>query len=213
MRSGPSGCAGRSRARQRSRHSPGRSTRPTWPAASPQADPTFRLDAIVAASAEILHRDGRPNAGDLRDVLDVAREDGDLPGTKQVHDFLDLLAEAGALRDWQPATGGLTDRLTDPVRLGRLALVRIGRRRPSAEPPAGPSRARDRRVVRGSLAGPADDRVAGRRRRRARRSGPASRSARSRRRAGCRPARRPPRRPRSGSVRRRRRPSRRPRRR
>jgi hypothetical protein len=64
------------------------------------SDPTFRLDAIVAAAAETLHRDGRATGSDLRGVLDVAREeDGTLPQTDQVHDFLDLLQRMAALRD------------------------------------------------------------------------------------------------------------------
>ena len=63
------------------------------------ADPTFRLDAIVAASAEVMRREGRSNL-DLRDVLDVAREEGgDLPQTDQVHDFVDLLERMAELRD------------------------------------------------------------------------------------------------------------------
>jgi Ca-activated chloride channel family protein len=57
------------------------------------ADPTFRLDAIVAKTAEILHADGDRAAGDLRDVLDVAREDDRLPATEQVHAFTDLLEQ------------------------------------------------------------------------------------------------------------------------
>ena len=57
------------------------------------AGPTFRLDAIVAATAEILHRDGHHVTGDLRDVLDVAREDDRLPPTAQTGVFLDLLEQ------------------------------------------------------------------------------------------------------------------------
>jgi Ca-activated chloride channel family protein len=54
-------------------------------------DPHFRLDAIVAATAEALHG-GAVSDIDLRDVVDVAREEAeDLPPTAQVHDFLDLL--------------------------------------------------------------------------------------------------------------------------
>ena len=63
------------------------------------ADPTLRLDAIVAASAEILRRNGRSDS-DLRDVLEVVREEGgDLPQTDQVHGFLDLLELMARLRD------------------------------------------------------------------------------------------------------------------
>jgi Ca-activated chloride channel family protein len=54
-------------------------------------DPHFRLDAIVAATAEALHG-GAVSDLDLRDVADVARDEAeDLPRTAQVHDFLDLL--------------------------------------------------------------------------------------------------------------------------
>ena len=62
------------------------------------ADPTFRLDTIVAATAEILHRGGSDGT-DLRVVLDLSREAGDLPKTDQVNAFLDLLQRAVALRD------------------------------------------------------------------------------------------------------------------
>ena len=63
------------------------------------AEPSFRLDAIVAASAEILRREARSNI-DLRDVLDVVREEADdLPQTDQVHAFLDLLDRMAELRD------------------------------------------------------------------------------------------------------------------
>jgi Ca-activated chloride channel family protein len=62
-------------------------------------DPTFRLDAIVAAAAEILHRPDGPNGADLRDVLDVAQADAALPQTNQVHDFLDLLERTAELND------------------------------------------------------------------------------------------------------------------
>ena len=67
------------------------------------ADPSFRFDAIVATSAEILRREDR-SEHDLRDVLDVAREEsGDLPQTDQVHAFLELLERmAAAARLAQP---------------------------------------------------------------------------------------------------------------
>jgi Ca-activated chloride channel homolog len=61
------------------------------------AAPTFRLDAIVATAAEILHRGGDHVSSDLRDVLDVAREDDRLPATDQVHGFLGLLERLVAL--------------------------------------------------------------------------------------------------------------------
>jgi Ca-activated chloride channel homolog len=54
------------------------------------ADPTFRFDAIVAATAESLRGLETSRGTDLRDVEDVARDDA-LPQTDQVHAFLDLL--------------------------------------------------------------------------------------------------------------------------
>ena len=55
-------------------------------------DPHFRLDAIVAATAEALHGDESTAALDLRDIADVAdRESRGLPQTDEVHAFLDLL--------------------------------------------------------------------------------------------------------------------------
>ena len=54
-------------------------------------DPHFRLDAIVAATAEALHGGERSDV-DLHDVADVAREEAEsLPPTDEVHAFLDLL--------------------------------------------------------------------------------------------------------------------------
>ena len=71
-----------------------------WRSASEAADPAFRLDAIVAARPEILHRDGRSEGPVLRDVLDTSPgEAGDLPATDQVHDFLALLERLAGLRD------------------------------------------------------------------------------------------------------------------
>jgi Ca-activated chloride channel family protein len=61
--------------------------------------PTFKLDAVVAATAAILHGEDGPRISDLRDVVDVVREDGDLPATDQVHDFVDLLERMADLRD------------------------------------------------------------------------------------------------------------------
>jgi Ca-activated chloride channel family protein len=55
------------------------------------ADPTFRFDAIVAATAETLRGLETSRGTNLRDVEDVARDDA-LPQTDQVHTFLDLLA-------------------------------------------------------------------------------------------------------------------------
>ena len=56
-----------------------------------ETGPTFKLDAIVAASAEAIH-DGRTGASGLGGILDAARRvSRDLPQTDQVHDFLDFL--------------------------------------------------------------------------------------------------------------------------
>lgn len=63
------------------------------------AEPTFRLDAIVAASAAVLRGQSGSPAADLRDVLDVAREAGDLPDTDQVHTFIDMLGRMADLRE------------------------------------------------------------------------------------------------------------------
>ena len=64
-----------------------------------EADPTLRLDAVVAATAAILRSEDGPRVSDLRDIVDVVREDGDLPATDQVHDFVDLLERMADLRD------------------------------------------------------------------------------------------------------------------
>jgi Ca-activated chloride channel family protein len=54
-------------------------------------DPTFQLDALVAATAEAL-RGAAGSRPDLRDVAEVAnRASRDLPGTDEVHEFLDFL--------------------------------------------------------------------------------------------------------------------------
>jgi Ca-activated chloride channel family protein len=56
-----------------------------------EADPHFRFDAIVAATAQALHGD---STGDLslRDVADIARDEGELlPATPEVGAFLDFL--------------------------------------------------------------------------------------------------------------------------
>ena len=56
------------------------------------ASATFRLDAIVAAAAEVLRQSPFAEGYDLRDVLDVADEWAeDLPATDQVHEFLAFL--------------------------------------------------------------------------------------------------------------------------
>jgi Ca-activated chloride channel homolog len=63
-------------------------------------DPHFRLDAIVAQTAEVLRGSAFAGRLDLRDVADIAdREDSGLPATDQVHDFLDMLRELDRLRD------------------------------------------------------------------------------------------------------------------
>jgi Ca-activated chloride channel family protein len=55
-------------------------------------DTTFKLDAIVAAAAEVLRESPYAEGYDLRDVLDVADESAeDLPQTDQVHEFLGFL--------------------------------------------------------------------------------------------------------------------------
>jgi Ca-activated chloride channel homolog len=61
-------------------------------------DPTFKLDAIVAASAEVLRgMDGSDDAT-MRDVVQVAHEAaGALPQTDQVHDYLDFLERMAEL--------------------------------------------------------------------------------------------------------------------
>ncbi len=60
--------------------------------------PTFRLDAIVAATAEALRRTEASGDTDLRDVRrEALRIESDLPGTDQVHDFLEFLDRAAEL--------------------------------------------------------------------------------------------------------------------
>jgi len=63
-----------------------------------EAAPTFRLDALVAATAERL-RESRWSAGySLRDVASQAGDmAGDLPRTDEVNAFLDLLEAAARL--------------------------------------------------------------------------------------------------------------------
>lgn len=56
------------------------------------ADSTFQLDAIVAATAEVLRGSPYVEGFDLRDVVDVAlAASEDLPQTDQVHEFLDFV--------------------------------------------------------------------------------------------------------------------------
>jgi Ca-activated chloride channel family protein len=62
--------------------------------------PYFRLDAIVAQTAEVLRGSEFANRLDLRDLADVAkREDARLPATDEVHAFLDMLDDLTRLRD------------------------------------------------------------------------------------------------------------------
>jgi len=63
-------------------------------------DATFKLDAIVAAAAEVLR--GSPYAEhiDVRDVVEVAlASSGELPQTDQVHEFLDFIERVASLED------------------------------------------------------------------------------------------------------------------
>ena len=64
-----------------------------------RANPYFRFDAIVAATAEILRGSELGRRFDLRDVADVAnREAEHLPASDEVHEFLNLLDDLGRLR-------------------------------------------------------------------------------------------------------------------
>lgn len=63
-------------------------------------DPFFRLDAVVASTAEVLR--GSPWIGELQltDIADVAyREAEDLPPTDEVHGFLDLLERLARMEE------------------------------------------------------------------------------------------------------------------
>jgi Ca-activated chloride channel homolog len=55
------------------------------------ANPTLRLDAIVAATAAALHDSAGSSDTDLRSIEQVARRDEDLPRTEQARDFLAFL--------------------------------------------------------------------------------------------------------------------------
>ncbi len=60
--------------------------------------PYFRLDAIVAATADVLHQSRWAGQVSLRDVQAVAADEASrLPATDQVHAFLDMLDRAGRL--------------------------------------------------------------------------------------------------------------------
>jgi Ca-activated chloride channel family protein len=62
--------------------------------------PEFRLDAIVSATAQLLHGTELGTRLDLRDVAELAdREAERLPATDQVRSFLDLLRDVSRLRD------------------------------------------------------------------------------------------------------------------
>ena len=62
--------------------------------------PYFRLDAIVAQTAEVLRGSEFANRPDLHEIADVAsREDSNLPATDEVHAFLDMLHDLSRLRD------------------------------------------------------------------------------------------------------------------
>ena len=61
--------------------------------------PTFRLAAIVAATAERFRGSPWGEAYDLGDVLEVAEHSADLPRTDEVHEFLELLEAAARLED------------------------------------------------------------------------------------------------------------------
>ncbi len=63
-------------------------------------DPSFRLDAIVAATAEVLRGSPWTKRISLRDVAAVAsREAEGLPATDQAHDFIDLLDALAAMEE------------------------------------------------------------------------------------------------------------------
>jgi Ca-activated chloride channel family protein len=64
-----------------------------------RANPYFRFDAIVAATAQVV-RGSTLNGGiGIRDIVDVAnRETELLPATDEVHAFLDLLEQLGRMR-------------------------------------------------------------------------------------------------------------------
>jgi Ca-activated chloride channel family protein len=62
--------------------------------------PEFQLDAIVAATAEVLRQSPFAKRYELRDVVDVALSASeDLPQTDQVHEFLDFIEALDDLLD------------------------------------------------------------------------------------------------------------------
>jgi Ca-activated chloride channel family protein len=63
-------------------------------------DPTFRLDALVAATAEVLRDSPWLPGVDLHEIARVAAEvEGGLPATDQAHGFLDLLDELARMEE------------------------------------------------------------------------------------------------------------------
>jgi len=63
-------------------------------------EPTFRLDAIVAATAEVLRESPWVGRLDVHDIARVAGDEArDLPATDQVHDLLDLLDDLASLEE------------------------------------------------------------------------------------------------------------------
>jgi Ca-activated chloride channel family protein len=64
-----------------------------------RADPYFRFDAIVAATAEILRGSELGGRLDVRDIADLANREAELlPATDEVHEFLELLDDLDRLR-------------------------------------------------------------------------------------------------------------------
>ncbi len=66
-------------------------------------DPHFQFDAIVVATAEVLRESPWTEGLDLASVADVAdREARGLPGTDEVHGFLDLLDRLASMDRFEP---------------------------------------------------------------------------------------------------------------
>jgi Ca-activated chloride channel family protein len=64
-----------------------------------RANPYFRFDAIVAATAEVLRGSELGSRLDIRSIADVARREAELlPASDEVHEFLVLLDDLGRLR-------------------------------------------------------------------------------------------------------------------
>ena len=63
-------------------------------------DPYFRLDAIVATTAEVLRGSELNGRLGIRDIADVANREAELlPATDEVHAFLEMLSTLGRLRN------------------------------------------------------------------------------------------------------------------